>query len=107
MTAERDPSRGNDVNTDVSDLDETVKMQRPAAVISPANPTDEEDVNFDPESTLVRDDWESTVIRRVAPHIAAVQSEVAEDPAGEDRYGWESAGLRRLAHEVQKAGWPE
>lgn len=104
MTAERDPSRGvnAEVNTDVSDADETVKMKRPA--VNPPQPAEEEDVNFDPENTLVRDDWESTVIRRVAPHIAAVQSEVAEDPAGEDRFGWESAGLKRLAHEVQKVG---
>jgi hypothetical protein len=30
--------------------------------------------------------------------------EIAEDSAGESRYGWESDGLRRLAHEVQKVG---
>jgi hypothetical protein len=103
MTAERDPSLSNSIEKSVeSDADETVKMKRPAVI--PPQPTEEEDVNFDPESTLVRDDWESTVIRRVAPHIAAVQSEVAEDPAGEDRFGWESAGLKRLAHEVQKVG---
>ncbi len=99
MTAERDPS----VDTERPDDDATVKIRRPA--ISPTPPAKEEE-DFDPESTLVRDDddWESTVIRRVAPHIAAVQSEVAEDPVGEDRFGWESVGLKRLAHEVQKVG---
>lgn len=95
MTAERDPS----FDPELPDSEETVKIRRPATI----TPADEEE-DFDPESTLVRDDWESTVIRRVAPHIAAVQSEVAEDPVGEDRFGWESVGLRRLAHEVQKVG---
>jgi hypothetical protein len=60
--------------------------------------------DIDPDATLVREDWESTVIRRIAPHVAAVQSQVGEDSAGESRYGWESEGLRRLAHEVRKSG---
>jgi hypothetical protein len=101
MTAQRDPSVSPGASVETNTEDETVKMKRPAVI---PQPSEEDDVNFDPESTLVRDDWESTVIRRVAPHIAAVQSEVAEDPAGEDRFGWESAGLKRLAHEVQKVG---
>jgi hypothetical protein len=49
----------------------------------------------------VREDWESTVIRRVAPHVAAVQDAVADDEAGEERFGWESEGLRRLSRVVQ------
>ena len=95
MTVERetfDPPEG-------PDADATVKMPRPTV---PA--IDAEDENFDPENTLVRDDWESTVIRRVAPHVVAVQSQVAEESGGEARFGWESEGLRRLAHEVQKSG---
>lgn len=59
---------------------------------------------FDPEKTLVREDWESTAIRRVARHVAAVQSSIAEDAASEGRFGWESEGLRRLALELQRAG---
>jgi hypothetical protein len=47
----------------------------------------------------VREDWESTAIRRVAPHVAAVQGEVAA--ADEERFGWESEALRRLSREVQ------
>lgn len=94
MTAPRDPAFVPDLDDDA-----TVKMPRPEPHIA-----DDEDADFDPESTLVREDWESTVIRRVAPHVAAVQSEVAEDSAGEDRFGWESEGLRRLAHEVRKVG---
>lgn len=96
MTAERD-----------HDSDATVKMPRVNPESSPEVSSPEVDEaleNIDPESTLVRDDWESTVIRRVAPHVAAVQSEIAEDSAEESRFGWESEGLKRLAHEVRKAG---
>lgn len=91
MTAERD-----------HDSDATVKMPR----VNPETGLEVEESleDFDPESTLVRDDWESTVIRRVAPHVAAVQSELADDPEAEERFGWESEGLKRLAHEVRKAG---
>ena len=48
----------------------------------------------------MREDWESTVIRRVAPHVAAVQDEVADDDA--ERFGWESEGLRRLSERSYK-----
>lgn len=85
MSAEREP-----------DPEATAKMPRPT--------TAEEIEDVDPEKTLVREDWESTVIRRVTPRIEQVQSEVAEDPKGEDRFGWESKGLRRLSQEVQRAG---
>ena len=92
MTAERD-----------KDLDSDATQKMPRVVELEVNVNESlEDV--DPEATLARDDWESTVIRRVAPHVAAVHSEMAEDSAGESRYGWESDGLRRLAHEVQKVG---
>jgi hypothetical protein len=60
MTTERDP-----------DLEPTVEIQRP---VPPRSDTDD-DENFDPEKTLVREDDES--------------------------FGWESAGLRRLSREVQ------
>lgn len=100
MTIERDP-------------DQTVEMPRPIPLL------DEELEDIDPEQTLVREDlvpkdqvrkdqvredredWESTVIRRIASHVVAVQSEI-EDIA-EDAFGWESAGLRRLSQEVQRA----
>lgn len=62
----------------------------------------EEAEEVDPEKTLVREDWESTVIRRIAPHVAAVQSSVAEDPHAEARFGWETAGLRRLSREMAR-----
>jgi hypothetical protein len=42
------------------------------------------------------------VIRRVAPHVEAVQDAVAEADEGEERFGWESEGLRRLSREVQQ-----
>lgn len=77
-----------------TDADATVKMPQVTPEVE----------DIDPEATLVRDDWESTVIRRVAPHVAAVQSQVAEQAGGEARFGWESAGLRRLASELQKVG---
>jgi hypothetical protein len=91
MTTERD-----------TDLEPTVEIQRPV-VQQPAleiEDVDQEfDKDFDPERTLVREDWESTAIRRVAPHVAAVQDEVAADD--EERFGWESEALRRLSREVQ------
>lgn len=77
-----------------TDAEATVKMPQVTPEVE----------DIDPEATLVRDDWESTVIRRVAPHVAAVQSQVAEHAGGEARFGWESEGLRRLASELQKVG---
>jgi hypothetical protein len=88
MTVERDP-----------DSDATVKMPKPQL-----EEICEEIEEIDPEKTLVRDDWESVVIRRVAPHVAAVHSQMAEDSAAESRYGWESEGLRRLAEGVRRSG---
>jgi hypothetical protein len=94
MTTERD-----------SDSEPTVEIQRPA-VPQPAleieDVSEEFDKDFDPERTLVREDWESTAIRRVAPHVAAVQDEVAMDD--EERFGWESEALRRLSRVVQNRG---
>jgi hypothetical protein len=91
MTTERD-----------TDSEPTVEIQRPV-VPQPAleiEDVDQEfDKDFDPERTLVREDWESTAIRRVAPHVAAVQDEVAADD--EERFGWESEALRRLSRVVQ------
>lgn len=82
MTTERDP-----------DSEPTVEIQRPV----PPKSDGDMDENFDPEKTLVREDWESVVIRRVAPHVEAVQEAVAD----EETFGWESEGLRRLSREVQ------
>ena len=88
MTIERDP-----------DTEPTVEIIRP--VPSPATEIEDVDQDFDPEQTLVREDWESTAIRRVAPHVAAVQDEVADDD--DERFGWESEALRRLSKVVQEA----
>jgi hypothetical protein len=85
MTIERDP-----------DTEPTVEIIRP--VPSPGTEIEDVDQDFDPEQTLVREDWESTAIRRVAPHVAAVQDEVTDD---EERFGWESEALRRLSKVVQ------
>ena len=74
------------------DPDATVEMPRPVQI-----DTDLDEEEVDPEQTLVREDWETTVIRRVAPHLAAVQSAVVEDSSAEDRFGWETEGLRRLS----------
>jgi hypothetical protein len=89
MTTERDP-----------DTEPTVEIERPV-VPQPAAEIEDVDQDFDPEQTLVREDedWESTAIRRVAPHVAAVQDEVAGDEA--DAFGWESEALRRLSRVVQ------
>ena len=89
MTIERDP-----------DTEPTVEIKRP--VPTPGAEIEDVDQDFDPERTLVREDWESAVIRRVAPHVVAVQDEVAEDDADSERFGWESEGLRRLSKVVQK-----
>jgi len=86
MTTERDP-----------DNEPTVEIQRPV----PPKSDGKDDENFDPEQTLVREDWESVVIRRVAPHVEAVQEAAADDDADDERFGWESEGLRRLSREVQ------
>jgi hypothetical protein len=90
------------------DLDAEATMTLPKPV-SPSRTFPEygitQDIEpFDPDKTLVREDWESTAIRRVARHVAAVQSSIAEDAASESRFGWESEGLRRLALELQRAG---
>ena len=83
MTTQRDP-------------EETVEMPRPVPKV------DEDLEDIDPEQTLVREDWESTVIRRIASRVVAVQSEV-QDAQGDAPFGWESEGLRRLSQEVQRA----
>jgi hypothetical protein len=88
MTAERDPAE-----------EATVEMPRPQL-----EEIHNEIEEIDPEKTLVRDDWESVVIRRVAPHVAAVQSAMAEDSGAESRFGWESEVLRRLAAGVRQVG---
>jgi hypothetical protein len=93
MTTERDP-----------DTEPTVEIELP--MIPPKAESGGDDQDFDPEKTLVREDWESVVIRRVAPRVAAVQEQVAEEN-GEERFGWESEGLRRLSRVVQNgAGQP-
>jgi hypothetical protein len=86
MTIEREQDHEQDPEA-------TVQMPRPGAI-----PVSEELEDVDPERTLVRDDWESTVIRRVAPRIAEVQDEAEADEA---RFGWENEGLRRLSRELQ------
>ena len=78
------------------DPDATEQLPRPKI----EQDLDEQDL--DPEKTLVREDWETTVIRRVAPHLAAVQSSVAEDSVAEGRFGWETEGLRRLSREMAR-----
>jgi hypothetical protein len=83
MTTEREP-----------DNDPTIEMPRPV----PHPDAEIEDI--DPEQTLVREDWESTVIRRVAPRVAAVQDEFSDETSDEP-FGWESEGLRRLSRVVQ------
>lgn len=88
MTTERDP-----------DTEPTVEIQRPV-VQPPAAEIEDVDKDFDPERTLVREDWESTAIRRVAPHVAAVQDELAEN-VEEEPFGWESEAVRRLSRVVQ------
>lgn len=82
------------------DPDATVEMPRPIQIEGVQVDSELEDE--DPEKTLVREDWESTVIRRVAPHVAAVQSSVGEDAAIESRFGWETETLRLLSRVVAR-----
>jgi hypothetical protein len=77
------------------DPEATLEMPRPVLI-------DPELEEADPEKTLVRDNWESTVIRRVAPHVAAVQSAVGEDAAAEARFGWEMQTLRLLSRAMTR-----
>ena len=77
------------------DPEATLEMPRPVLI-------DPELEEADPEKTLVRDNWESTVIRRVAPHVAAVQSAVGEDAAAESRFGWEMQTLRLLSRAMTR-----
>lgn len=79
------------------DPEATVEMPRPVQI----DPQLEE---TDPEKTLVRENWESVVIRRVAPRVAAVQSQVAEDAAIESQFGWETQTLRLLSRVVARQG---
>ena len=88
MTTERDP-----------DTEPTVEIERPKLPTPVVAEIEDVDQDFDPERTLVREDWESTAIRRVAPHVAAVQDEVAGDD--EEPFGWESEAVRRLSRVVQ------
>jgi diaminopimelate decarboxylase len=88
MTAERDPASEPTVELPRPQLDEMV----------------DELEEIDPDKTLVRENWESIVIRRVAPRVAEVHSQMAEDSAAESRYGWESEGLRRLAEGLRRVG---
>jgi hypothetical protein len=83
MTRERD-----------QDADATVRMPRPTTP-----KVDEKLEDVDPEKTLVREDWESTVIRRVAPRVAEVQEEIEAD---EQHFGWEHEVLRRLSRELPR-----
>jgi hypothetical protein len=77
------------------DPEATVEMPRPVQI-----DTDLEEV--DPEKTLVREDWESAVIRRVAPHVAAVRRTVDDDSNLEATFGWESQTLRLLSRVVPR-----
>jgi hypothetical protein len=76
------------------DPEATVEMPRPVQV-------DAELEDEDPEKTLVREDWESTVIRRVAPHVEAVQNAI-DDSEIESQFGWESTTLRLLSRVVAR-----
>lgn len=77
------------------DPEATVEIPRPVHI-------DPELEEADPEKTLVREDWESKVIRRVAPRVAAVQSQVSEDAAIEATFGWETQTLRLLSRVVAR-----
>ncbi len=77
------------------DPEATIEIPRPIQI-------DAELEEADPEKTLVREDWESKVIRRVAPHVVAVQSAVGEDSSIESIFGWETQTLRLLSRVVAR-----
>lgn len=91
MSAERD-----------QDPEATVKMPRPLSQEEPALQVDEALEDEDPEKTIVRENWEAAVIRRIAAHVVAVQNEAGEDEGDLACFGWESEGLRRLSRELQR-----
>ncbi len=72
-----------------TDPDATLKL--------PRLPIDGVEEEFDPEKTIVREDWETRVMRRIAPRVAAVRRAVEVDA---ERFGWESEGLRRLSRKL-------
>ena len=88
------------MTTHDQDSDATVKLPRP---LLPE--VDDEVENVDPEQTLVRDDWESTAIRRVTPHVKAVDGELSSE-GNESRYGWETESLKRLSKEGRREDAP-
>lgn len=95
MTAERDQDSSD------QDPEATAKMPRP----TPQGETalvDEAIEDADPGQTIVRENWEAAVIRRVASHVAAVKDAAGDDFDDASRFGWESAGLQRLSRELQR-----
>ena len=58
--------------------------------------------DVDPEQTLAREDWESTAIRRVTPHVKAVDGDLDGGQSSGSRYGWETESLKRLSREVRR-----
>lgn len=85
------------IMTTEREYDPEATVEMPRLVTVEANLED-----IDPEKTVVCDNWESAVIRRVAPHVAAMQSAVAEDSAIEARFGWETQTLRLLSRVVAR-----
>ncbi len=61
MTIERDP-----------DTEPTVEIKRP--VPAPAAQIEDVDQDFDPERTLVREDWESEGLRRLSKVVPREQA---------------------------------
>lgn len=51
----------------------------------------------------VHSDWESAVMRRVAPRVAELE-EQAEREGSDQLYGWESVGLRHLSSHLSLKG---
>jgi hypothetical protein len=82
------------------DSEATVKLPKPVV----PEVTDSLE-NVDPEQTIARDDWESTAIRRVTPHVKAVDGELNGEGSG-SRYGWETESLKRLSREVRREDAP-
>jgi hypothetical protein len=49
-------------------------------------------------------DWESAVMRRLAPRVAELEEQAEKQGNVEELYGWESVGLRHLSNRLALKG---
>jgi len=57
-----------------------------------------------PVRRRLHSDWESAVMRHVAPRVAELEEQAQREGGSEQRYGWESVGLRHLSRSLLAKG---